>query len=148
MLWDLDSIGIRVSDEVHETFENEISFNNNIYLVTLPWKQGHYPSPLKLCQQFSAHAKPIKEIAQRAGSVGRLCLQLKSGVIESVPALEKQSERLHYLHHQAVIRKGAERTKLRIVYDASAKERKNGPSLNDCLHTGPSLNPLLFDILV
>ena len=34
------------------------------------------------------------------------------------------------------------------MYDASAKEVKNGTSLNDCLHTGPSLNPLLFEILV
>lgn len=50
--------------------------------------------------------------------------------------------------HQAVIRKDAETTKIRIVYDASAKESKNGTSLNNCLHTGPSLNPLLFDILV
>ena len=32
--------------------------------------------------------------------------------------------------------------------DASAKEGKNGIYLNDCLHTGPSLNPLLFEILV
>ena len=52
-----------------------------------------------------------------------------------------------YPHH-AVIRRDAETTKLRIVYDASSKETKNGTSLNDCLHTGPSLNPLLFDILV
>ena len=50
--------------------------------------------------------------------------------------------------HQVVIRKDAETTKLRIVYDASAKEGKNGTSLNDCLHTAPSLNPLLFEILV
>ena len=56
--------------------------------------------------------------------------------------------KVHYLPHQTVIRKEAETTKLRIVYDASAKEVKNGTSLNDCLHTGPSLNPLLFEILV
>ena len=56
--------------------------------------------------------------------------------------------KVHYLPHQTVIRKDAETTKLRIVYDASAKEVQNGTSMNDCLHTGPSLNPLLFEILV
>ena len=35
---------------------------------------------------------------------------------------------------------------MRIVFDASAKN--NGPSLNDCLDTGPSLLPLLYDILL
>jgi hypothetical protein len=55
---------------------------------------------------------------------------------------------VHYLPHQAVIRKEAKTTKLRIVYDASSKEGKRGTSLNDCLHVGPSLMPLLFDILL
>ena len=73
--------------------------------------------------------------------------QLNSGVIEKVAELE-ETEKVHYLPHHAVIRKDAETMKLRIVYDASSKERKNGTSLNDCLHTGPSLNPLLFQILV
>ena len=73
--------------------------------------------------------------------------QLRSGVIERVAKLEGACK-VHYLPHQAVIRKDPETTKLRIVYDASAKEGKNGISLNDCLHTGPSLNPLLFGILV
>ena len=69
-------------------------------------------------------------------------------MIEKVSVLEEPGGNVHYLPHHAVIRRDAETTKLRIVYDASSKETKNGTSLNDCLHTGPSLNPLLFDILV
>ena len=37
-------------------------------------------------------------------------------------------------------------TKLRIVYDASAKE--GGPSLNDCLYAGPPFGQFIFNILV
>ena len=73
--------------------------------------------------------------------------QLDSGVIEKVVELER-GEKVHYLPHQAVIRKEATTTKVRIVYYASSKEKKSGTSLNDCLHVGPSLNPLLYDILL
>jgi hypothetical protein len=47
--------------------------------------------------------------------------QLKTEVIEPVAALEKPSDKLHYLPHQAVIRKDAETTKIRIVYDVSER---------------------------
>ena len=59
-----------------------------------------------------------------------------------------QAEKVHYLPHQAFIRKEAETTKLRVVFDASSKEGKRGTSLNDCLHVGPPLTPLLYDILL
>ena len=38
--------------------------------------------------------------------------------------------------------------KLRIGYDASATESTNQPSLNDCLHPGPPLQNLLWNVLV
>ena len=50
--------------------------------------------------------------------------------------------------HHAVVRKQAKTTKVRVVYDASCKEGKNSVSLNDCLHVGPPLTPLLFEILL
>ena len=72
--------------------------------------------------------------------------QLQKGIIEKVASLE-ESDETYYIPHLAVIRRQAETTKLRVVYDASAREGAKGTSLNDCLHVGPSLNPLLFDIL-
>ena len=53
---------------------------------------------------------------------------------------------VHYLPHRTVVRLDRDTTKVRVVYDASSKVF--GPSLNYCLHIGPSLNPLLFDILL
>ena len=57
-------------------------------------------------------------------------------------------EVLHYVPHYPVIREEAESIKLRIVCDCSAKENCDLTSLNDCLETGPSLKPLLIDILL
>lgn len=44
-----------------------------------------------------------------------------------------------YIPHKPVVREIAESTKLRIVYDASARAHDNAPSLNDCLHAGSPL---------
>ena len=49
---------------------------------------------------------------------------------------------------EAVIREAAESTKMRIVFDASAKASPTSPSLNDCLETGPPLQNLLWSVLV
>ena len=49
--------------------------------------------------------------------------------------------------HMAVVREAAEATKVRIVYDASAKSSLKNMSLNECLETGPPLQNLIWDIL-
>ena len=132
-------------------FENDISFIDGRYSVKFPWKQGHQPLPSNYANSLSSMKGQIKrlkrepEVLEEYDSTSKD--QLRSGVIECVTELEGACK-VHYLPHQAVIRKDAETTKLRIVYDASAKEGKNGKSLNDCLHTGPSLNPQLFEILL
>ena len=56
---------------------------------------------------------------------------LKAGVVEKAPSEVVGKE--FYPPHRAVVRENAETTKTRIVYDASARERENTPSLNDCL---------------
>ena len=54
---------------------------------------------------------------------------------------------MHYLAHKEVLKEDRATTKLRVVYDASAKSH-DGTCLNESLLAGPSLNPLLFDILL
>jgi len=49
--------------------------------------------------------------------------------------------------HHGVVRINKETTKLRIVFDGSARDC-NSCSLNDCLEKGPNLTPHVFDILI
>ena len=72
--------------------------------------------------------------------------QLKEGIVEKVT--DDPVKNAYYIPHKPVIRKAAESTKIRIVYDASAKASESSPSLNDCLETGPPLQNLLWDVLV
>ena len=69
--------------------------------------------------------------------------QRRLGIIETVSEPGKKGE-THYLAHHPVIREDKDTTKLRIVFDASAKTF--GPSLNECLYKGPQLTPLVFNI--
>ena len=73
--------------------------------------------------------------------------QLKQGIVEVVKDPEPpDAHTVHNLPHHAVVRQDKATTKLRIVYDASAKT--TGPSLNDCLCTGPKFDQRIMDILL
>ena len=73
--------------------------------------------------------------------------QLTEGVIEKAPPVS-QPEKEFYIPHKSVICESAETTKLRIVYDASARATPDAPSLNDCLYPGPALQNKLWDVLI
>ena len=66
-------------------------------------------------------------------------------MIELAP--DEASKKEFYLPHKAVVKREAESTKLRIVYDASLKESNHHRSLNDCPYPGPPLQTLLWSIL-
>ena len=69
------------------------------------------------------------------------------GIIEQVEDPESSTGgRIHYLPHHAIVKNNNTTTKVRVVFDASAK--LNGPSLNECLHIGPRFNQKILDILL
>ena len=70
-------------------------------------------------------------------------MQIVENKVNTEDSIDKK---MHYLPHHAVIRHDRDTTKVRVVYDASA--RSSGPSLNDCLYTGPKFNQTIPDILL
>ena len=77
--------------------------------------------------------------------------QLTLGIVEKVSddSSDDSSEArddIHYLPHHAAIRTDKQTTKIRIVYDASARDK--GILLNDCLLSGPKFEQNILDILL
>ena len=72
--------------------------------------------------------------------------QIKSRIVERAPKSHIVGEP-HYLLHKPVVRDENATTKLRIVFDASAKANESR-SLNDCLYPGLSLTATLFGVLL
>jgi len=91
------------------------------------------------------------KVAIRSACLGRKInqVQISKGTVERIPESNQTDNSLvHYLSHQAVIRRERSITKLQIVYDGSTKAKSQEVSLNDCLQTGPNFIPKLFDVLI
>ena len=71
----------------------------------------------------------------------------ESGITEKVPD-SRTANRVFYMPHKPVIREDAATTKVRMVFDASAKPHYLANSINDCMYRGPPLQPLMWDILI
>lgn len=61
--------------------------------------------------------------------------------------VEEDETPRNFLPHHPVIKASSSTTKVRTVFDASAKTT-NGSSLNDILYVGPTIQPDLFDLLI
>ena len=148
--WDLDTLGIVDKEpSVYEKFVDDISFRDNRYEVHLPFKENHpliedhYELSLKRLNQLKCKLDKTPGLLKEYDDV--IKQQMVANVVERVESSGEIGE-VTYIPHRAVIRNDKQSTKLRVVYDCSAKSR--GPSLNECLYKGPSLNPLLYDVLL
>ena len=149
--WELESLGICGPEKtVHDEFVDTIAYKDGQYQVSLPWKEFHKPLP----DHYQLSRKRLWGLMQRLRQNPTVLQeynhiiqdQLKNGIVEPVPEKYPHSNRLHYLPHHAVVRSDKSTTKVRVVYDASAKSE--GPSLNECLYTGPKFNQHILDLLL
>ena len=152
-LWNLDAVGIKqveYSPEEKVTvqqLEQSIHKTGNQYVVSLPFKSECRPPTnyrVALGRLCSLMRKFQDDPTLWNHYQGILSDYLDQGFIEVVPSSEPV--RGHYLpyHH---VGKESTTTPIRIVFDAASK-KPGGLSLNDCLHTGPSLTTKLFESLL
>ncbi|XP_065195785.1 uncharacterized protein LOC135827185 [Sycon ciliatum] len=151
--WQLESIGILPNEpDTLQLFQQTIRYDGQRYMVRLPWREDHralpdnYSLSEKRLQSTLKKLQKSPEILKEYNAV--IQEQLQKGIIEEVPTTEHDVVgEVHYLPHHPVIRQDKTTTKVRVVYDASAKV-KTHPSLNDCIHTGPPLLEQITSILL
>ena len=143
-VWRSDCINFRTSKQletVQDQFKSNVDFYDGHYHVKLPWKPFHdtLPDNFRLCRRrlrsLLGKLKTQNIIEEYDGVIKD---QLKRGIIKEIkPSGAKTAGAVHYyIPHHPVLSRDKNTTKLRIVYDASAKA-DNNPSLNKCLYKGP-----------
>ena len=151
----LDVLGLEDSTPgdqavVHMEFKEQLRRSEEGWYETgLPWKANHPILPNNKAgslRRLGSTTRKLEKnrLLQKYDDV--IQDQLAQGVVEK--AETEPNGREFYIPHKAVVRESAESTKLRIVYDASAKAYDKAPSLNDCLNTGPPLQNQLWKVLV
>ena len=95
----------------------------------MSWRLRRLKSLLKRLEQNSEIFKAYDQVTKD---------QLVNNVIEKVSENQGENLKEFFLSYRPVIKQNAESTKLRVVYDASAKS-ESGYSLNNCLEKGPSV---------
>ena len=151
----LDVLGLEDAPEhdqrvVYNEFKEQLTRDpEGWYETGLPWK-GNFPTLPTNKKGSQRRLESLVTKLKREGLTSEYDAiiedQKRSGVVEPAEGAAKGVE--FYLPHKPVVRETAKTTKVRIVYDASAKERRDSPSLNDCLYPGPSLQNKLWDVLV
>lgn len=151
--WELEKVdeacawsGEEQSCEAHflKTFTREPSGR---YAVALPFKDNWSLGESRRKAEFR-----LKQMERRLARDETLLMKyndvieeyFKLGHAEDAPITETVA---YYMPHHGVIKEQSTTTKLRVVFDASAKS-SNGASLNDCVMIGPKVQDDLFDILL
>ena len=136
--------------DVYTEFKEQLARSpDGWYESPLPWKGNHPDLP----NNYDGSIRRLGSLVQKLRRTnllsdydGIIRDQLQNGIVEKAP--EQVEGKEFYIPHRAVVRENAETTKLRVVYDASARASDDAPSLNECLHPGPPLQNTLWSVLV
>ena len=134
-----------------DDFMAKVEFDPNTHRFTaeLPIKEGLQPGlNLNLAK---ARLKSLERSLAKTGTRDRYEAELRTlmelGFVERVDSNHKPDGPVSYIPHKAVTKEESLTTKLRIVFDASAKE-KGSLSLNETLHSGPNLTQEILAVIM
>ncbi|UYV65996.1 hypothetical protein LAZ67_3006106 [Cordylochernes scorpioides] len=157
-LWKLDEIGVSNAEvekktqslqaEMEEHFAHTTTRDiEGRYEVALPWVQDkeRIPSNKDLAEnQLSSVRRKLEEVGDM-NEYGQIFEEwMKQGIIEY--AREDKLDGVHYLPHRPVYKRNSHTSRIRPVFNASARKRGK-LSLNDCLDKGPNLIEIIPRLL-
>lgn len=121
------------------------------YIVCLPFKDGFKErlgdsKSIAVKRLLQVENKFKKNIKFKEDYCKFMNQYLSDGHMELVPEKEINNKEKYYLPHHAVLREASVSTKLRVVFDGSAKPLI-GNSLNEELLIGPSLQQDIRDLI-
>lgn len=155
--WEIEETPSRdygtMNAEVHlavNKVKNSMKYQDGRYQVAIPWKED----PSNLPENYNMALKRLKNTEkwlakdlELSGAYSNVILQyLAKKYIRKVPKEEPRPSCVWYLPHFSVLRPDKPVTKIRIVFDASAKSRE--VSLNDVMLQVPKLQQDLNNILL
>lgn len=157
--WEIENCGIEGHDtvifteeenEALEKLKGSICYTGKGYKVGVPWKEDKPRLPDN-CQTALSRLCNTENKLKKDCALGTEYSRVIKGYVEKgylrrVEPDEPSPPEVWYLPHFPVVRMDKTTTKVRIVFDCSAKT--DGVSLNDVICAGPKLQKDLFDVLI
>ncbi|XP_054260682.1 uncharacterized protein LOC128985314 [Macrosteles quadrilineatus] len=154
--WTLEEPPIRIKAQTEEDtlclqhFENTHRRDDSgRYIIELPKKPNH--SPLgESCTKAQLRLSSMERKFSNQPELQRLYSEFMDDYIESghmTICKEPPTSEYYYLPHHGVFKENPPNSKIRVVFDGSAKTT-NGISLNDILMPGPKLQNDISDVLL
>jgi hypothetical protein len=137
------------AEKIYQT--TTVRLESGRFMVRIPFRT---PRPI-LGNSKSSALQRYKALEARLSRDENLCKQyrdfmqdyLDAGHMELVPPAELDTPLNYYIPHHCVLRPDSSTTKLRVVFNASART-SFGISLNDLMYTGPKLQPEIQIVLL
>ena len=133
-----------------EKVSSSVRYNNGRYSVPVPWKKQRpqLPSNRQMAESrlLSTERNLKKKEFVEKEYQNTIETYVQKAYLSKVPETEAPPPEIWYLPHFPIVKMSKSTTKVRIVFDCSA--RCNGVSLNDVIRAGPKLQRELFDVLI
>ena len=156
-LYSLDVLGVEDRGEndqldvMKEFHENICRKEDGRYGVNVPWVPGAKLTKTNELQSRKRLHNLERKLENKESLKQEYTKivedQLKDEIIEKVPETATGS-RIYYMPHKPVVRDSATTTKVRMVFDASARPDSASNSINYCMYKGLAIQPHLWDILI
>lgn len=146
------SLSVEERSVVEHFNKNHTRTESGRFIVPLPKRPESKPlgeSRSQAVRQFMSLERSLhlKNQFQEFSAVVEEYFEMDHAELVPVVDLQKLPDKVFYLPMHAVRKEHSTTTKLRVVFDASAKSA-TGVSLNDLLLVGPTVHPPLVDILL